>query len=139
MEELITFQQIDACFNKRQYVHFVTLKPPKGVDKSDKVKTLMIYLIKRKIQFWIVECDSETEYRHFHGVLSYPDDTLVEEIDKKKASFQRKVNRDIGFCYPLQSVQNLKQVYKYIRGESNILIREWITEYDFDFNINPPT
>ena len=70
MEELITFQQIDACFNKRQYVHFVTLKPPKGVDKSDKVKTLMIYLIKRKIQFWIVECDSETEYRHFHGVLS---------------------------------------------------------------------
>ncbi len=130
MTDLKSFEEIDAVFNKRQYVHFLTLKPPSGVDKRQQVLDFMIYLIKRKISFWIVECDSETEYRHFHGIVSYPDDTPIEDMDKRKASFQRKVNRDIGFCYPLQRVQSIKAVYKYIRGETNQFINEWVTDQE---------
>ena len=135
MDNLKSFKEVDEVFNKRQYVHFMTLKPPRGVDKSEAVKSFMIYLIHRKVNFWVVECDSETEYRHFHGIISYPDDTPIEDIDKRKASFQRKVNRDIGFCYPLQRVQNLGNVYKYIRGESNIFVNEWLTDQEIMYGI----
>ncbi len=126
--EKYSFTDIDDVFNKRQYVHFMTLKPPKGVDRAEEIIKFMNYLLTRKITFWLVECDSESEYRHFHGIVSYPDDTRVEDMEKKKSSFQRKVNRDIGFCYPLQKVQNTRHIYNYIHGASNTFIREWLTD-----------
>lgn len=128
MEDLKSFKEVDDVFNKRQYIHFITLKPPNGVDRSEEVQSLMRYLVKRNVQFWIVECDSEEEYKHYHGIVSYPDDMSPEGMLKARVAFQRKVNRDIGFCYPLQQVLSVYAIYKYIRGLSNLFINEWLTE-----------
>lgn len=127
MSEFVEYERVCDEFDKRQYIHFVTLKPPRGSDKTVDVMRLMEYMNRRKMLYWLVECDSETEYKHYHGIISFSDDTCVEDILKRKASFQRKVNRDIGFCYPLQKVDSLKCIYQYIRGSTNKNIREWIT------------
>ena len=113
----------------------MTLKPPRGVDKTESIAKFMRYLIKRDISFWLVECDSETEFRHYHGVASFPDYTKVEDMEKRKSAFQRKVNRELGFCYPLQVVQNLRSVYKYIHGPSNKVLNEWLADQSKDYNV----
>ncbi len=127
MDDKYSLAEVTQMLDKREYIHFITLKPPHILNKKHQVMKLMEYLIKRQVLFWIVECKSHDNYTHYHGVVSYPNTCSIEGMNKIKSAFQRKVNRDIGFCYPLQKVHSLPAVYNYIRGDSNQFITEWLT------------
>lgn len=124
-----SYESIKKLFNGRTYVHFTTIKPPRGVDKDEQFIKFLEYLHKRDVLFWYVECKSETDFLHYHGVVSYPDEHLPEKMEASKVAFQRKVNRDIGFSYPLQYALDLKKIYEYIHQSSNNPQCEYYTNH----------
>lgn len=120
-----TLESIRQLFNNRRYVHFTTLKPPRNEDRQKQVEKFIEYLKKREVIYWIVECKSEKDYIHYHGVVSYPNDDLEDKMEKNKLAYQRKVNRDIGFSYPLQQVKSLESIYNYIHQDKNAPTAEY--------------
>ena len=115
---------IKNFFKGREFIHFLTLKPPRDTSRDEEVGKLANYLTKRQCKFWIVKCKSDKDFIHYHGLVSYPNDTLPDKMEANKLAFQRKVNRDIGFSYPLQQAQSLDDIYKYVHNPSNAPIWE---------------
>lgn len=122
-----TQDSIKKLFAKRKYVHFTTIKPPRYEDRLQDVEKFLIYLNKRDVKYWLVQCKSETDYIHYHGIVSYPDYFLQDKMDSAKLAYQRKVNRDIGFSYPLQQVQSIESIYAYIHNPKNDPQKEYHT------------
>lgn len=118
MDKISKLDNIRELFKDRKYLHFTTLKPPSGDDRETKVIEFCNYLAKRNIKYWIVKCQSENGYDHYHGIVSYPCDILETQLEKNKLAYSRKVNRDIGFCYPLQQCK-VDKIYEYITSERN--------------------
>lgn len=114
-----TLEMIKSQFKDRTYTHFLTLKPPRGTDRVEQIERFCEYLSKRNIKYWIVSCKSETDYIHYHGIVSYPDADLPVQMESNKMAFQRKVNRDIGFSFPLQQVKSIRSIYEYIHQPKN--------------------
>lgn len=127
MSKFLSENAINKMFEYEKYVYFTTLKPPASQNRINEVDKFCTYLDKRKIKYWIVKCTSPEGYEHYHGVVSYPCETLEAKMDANKLAYQRKVNRDIGFSYPLQQVQHLRSVYRYIHKDSNAPSFEWFT------------
>lgn len=116
---------IKDLFRNRTYIHFTTLKPPRGEKREQQVEKFCEYLRKRDVKYWIVQCKSENDYVHYHGIVSYPNDELPDKMEANKVCYQRKVNRDIGFNYPLQQVKSIESIYRYIHGDTNECIGEY--------------
>lgn len=127
-----TFSSIDKIFTDRTYVHFITLKPPRNTSRDTEVGKLLNYLTKRDCKYWIVKCISEKDYTHYHGIVSYPNETLPDRMEANKLAFQRKVNRDIGFSYPLQQCRSIYGIYKYINAPNNSSVWEVIDNHSLD-------
>lgn len=124
MEKLKTSlsdDEVRAMFKGRKYVYFTTLKPPRGEDRLDKVILFCTkYLIKRSYEYWIVPSISETGYKHYHGIVSPPCDLELDKLASIKKAYQRKVNRDIGFNYELQAVNDFDAVLRYVNKQRDL-------------------
>lgn len=121
--EKIEYSKIVEIFARREFTYFLTIKPDSS--KLQHIEGLLEYLRKRNHYYWIVLCESPNGYKHFHGVLSVQ--STAVDIKKTKATIQRKINRDLGFLYPLQQVTNLRHLYDYVRAPNNKNIEEWYT------------
>lgn len=122
---------IEALFENRPYVYFITIKPPRGDSKLKNVTDLCSsYLRRRDVDYWIVPSKSDTDYDHYHGIIALQPDIGELQKERFKSAFQRKVNRCIGFSLPLQQVQDLKGVIRYVQQQRT-------TDYDFASSLPP--
>lgn len=117
-------------FSDSRYIYFITLKPPRDVNKAiNIVQFCDDYLVKRKIRHWVVPSISPNDYVHYHGVIALDDDPKWdnhEVREKFKKAFQRKVNRTIGFSYPLQRAHSLPRIYKYINAQRITTLSDYV-------------
>lgn len=118
----INFISLDKLKDKlitRKYQYFSTIKPPRGEPREKQFNDFLDYLVKRNVDFWYVQCKSETGYIHYHGIVSMPNDMLEDKVANFKMAFQKRVNREIGFHYPLQRVDSVSDIYKYVMNQKN--------------------
>lgn len=123
MTNLVCLDCIEDLFTDRNYVYFLTIKPDQR--KVDKIFELFIYLDKRVAYYWLVKCKSTEGYVHFHGIITFYNGLQCMQADFLKKAIHRKVNRCIGFLYPLEQLQSVVRTYNYIRCPKNI----WLAEY----------
>ncbi len=119
MTIFLTLGDVMSIFKDRTYIHFTTLKPPRDQEKDAQVESFCQYLKKRHVKYWIVRCKSKKDYIHYHGIVSYSNDDLPKQMELNKAAYQSKVNRSIGFNFPLQQVESIANIYDYIHSPSN--------------------
>lgn len=116
----LDIQDVTSAFVTQPHCYFVTIKPPRDIDKHTNVVDLCHkYLSKRKVVYWIVPSISANEYNHYHGIIMLPNDMSEEKRNKFKSAFQRKVNRYIGYNHPIEPLLNLARVYRYIVAQRN--------------------
>jgi len=99
------------------FPYFLTVKP--DPQRHFDVDKFINYLHDRHYKLWICDVQSETGYRHLHGVISFPQQKDYKRI---RNTLQRYINNNIGFC-KLARVEHLYNVFAYI-GKHTI-----ITEY----------
>ena len=106
---------VQDLFKHRDYLYFVTIKPPP--DRVELIYQLTDYLRKHHMTYWIVLCQSKKGYIHYHGVISYNETQTPNK--GMHGNFQRKVNRTMGFLCQSPLSGGLPVAYSYIRGEKN--------------------
>lgn len=104
-------------FRSRDYIYFITIKPPPDDAKISAIANLKEYLTKKNLRFWIVLCQSTSGYKHFHGIISFNEH---QSPCKGAISLvQRQVNRSMGFVQLVPICGSLSNAYDYIRANNN--------------------
>lgn len=126
MTNLICLDCIENLFSDRNYVYFVTIKPDQK--KIDKIYELFSYLDKRVAYYWLVKCKSSEGYVHFHGIMTFYNEVQPLQAHLLKKAIHKKINRLIGFLYPLQQCFSIAKTYRYIRAPNNDFMAEYIKD-----------
>lgn len=124
MTKLTKYDVISELFEDRLYNYFLTIKP--HPDKVDAMADLLLYLDRRLTFYWIVKCVSNTGYVHYHGIMSFSQEQ--QHCDLLKKAIHRKVNRCIGFLFPLEKVRSVFDTYMYITSEKNNAQAEYLKD-----------
>lgn len=114
---MICLDCVKNIFQNRDYLYFITIKPPPEEDRHQQIYLIVEYLRKKNLVFWIVKCQSVNKYIHFHGILSFnetqtPHKGLI-------ACIQRYVNRHMGYLTLTPLFGTKDAIYNYIRDNRN--------------------
>ena len=125
-EKFIDIEKVKEMFCNRDYIYFLTIKPPPNELIHIRSNDIHEYLNRKNLTNWIVKCKSPKGYVHFHGLINFMEH---QEIRKGNcAALKRKVQRDMGFvqCDPLFT--SVVTAYDYIRSPNNDNISEHYTK-----------
>lgn len=104
-------------FKDRDYLYFITIKPPPTELNHMAIYSILEYLRKKHLVFWLVKCQSTNGFEHYHGIVSFNESQTPHK--GCISLLQRQINRKMGFVQitPLQS--SITAIYRYIRDVRN--------------------
>lgn len=117
MENLpnLDMEKLKLIFPDRERLYFITIKPAPG--NTDNILKICDYMYKKTQEFWIVKCQSQMGFIHYHGMYKIP--ANVYDSVHFNAAINRKINRDMGFM-TVSPVSEINSAIKYIRDKRNL-------------------
>lgn len=108
---------IDRLFDGRDYFYFITIKPPPSEINHRALYNVLDYMKKKRLVFWLVKCQSNNGYIHYHGIVSFNESQTPHK--GVLSLLQRQINRVMGFVQINVLQTSMHSVYRYIRDERN--------------------
>lgn len=102
-------------FENKQRVRFITIKPDSN--KINNIENVVKYISSRYDEYFIVKCQSNNGYIHFHGLIAIKE--KVYDSDKILKSLAKKIQRDMGFVHIAVASGPYNNLYSYIRDKRN--------------------
>jgi len=109
--ELSSIENIKTKFDTKDHgiIYAVTLKPRPCLNVDEGFESLIKYMDKRAIRYWLVKVTSESGFVHYHGLISIL--LRYEEAEKLKLSLKKKIQSEIGYNY-LERVYSMSESYQ---------------------------
>lgn len=104
-------------FKQRDYFYFITIKPPPSELNHMAIHSIQEYFRKKNLVFWLVKCQSEKGYEHYHGLISFNESQTPHK--GCLSLIQRQINRKMGFVKIIVLQSSVTATYRYIRASRN--------------------
>lgn len=133
------FYKVFKLFESTNYLYALTLNPNPQKEYNRDIDRLYAYFKKKNINYWMIKCQSDNGFIHWHGMIQFK--RPPPDSQKFKKAIAKQINTYIGRCpedcmVHIPTIKDMNRWYNYVLGNSNLFLEE--SKYDtFFFDSEP--